>query len=141
MAHARRKFDEALNNDKERAEYALTQFQKLYKVERDAKEKGLSYEERKMLRETDAIPVLREFETWMKEQLISILPKSSLVFVSRYFQAPSLGSISSLPEIGASFADPSGFITMRTPALSSAFCQALMTPPVDKAGVVLFKYF
>jgi len=76
MAHARRKFDEALNNDRERAEYALTQFQKLYKIERDAKEKEMSYEERKLLRKKEAIPVLCEFETWMKEQLPSVLPKS-----------------------------------------------------------------
>jgi len=74
MAHARRKFDEALNNDRERAEYALTQFQKLYETERKAKE--LSYEDRKMLRETEAIPVLCEFETWLKEQLPIVLPKS-----------------------------------------------------------------
>jgi transposase len=76
MAHARRKFDEALKNDKERAEYALIQFQKLYKIEREAKEKGLSYEDRKIQRETEAVPVLYEFETWMKEQLYVILPKS-----------------------------------------------------------------
>ena len=38
MAHARRKFYEALSNDKVRAEHALTQIGKLYDIERRAKE-------------------------------------------------------------------------------------------------------
>jgi hypothetical protein len=42
MAHARRKFDEAESNDRTRAEYVLTEMQKLYAFERRAKEASLS---------------------------------------------------------------------------------------------------
>jgi hypothetical protein len=42
-AHARRKFEESLKNDKVRAEYALEQIGLLYEVEREADDKNLSY--------------------------------------------------------------------------------------------------
>ncbi len=42
MAHARRKFDEAIVNDKVRADYAITEIQKLYAIERTIKEENLS---------------------------------------------------------------------------------------------------
>ena len=42
MAHARRKFDEALDNDKVRAEYALTGLQNLYAIERQARASAAS---------------------------------------------------------------------------------------------------
>src|SRR5438067_11895975 len=42
MAHARRKFNDALQNDKARAEYALGMFQKLYAIERRVKDEELS---------------------------------------------------------------------------------------------------
>src|SRR5690606_23159616 len=42
LAHARRKFSDALPYDKELAGYALTKFHQLYEVERKCKEQGLS---------------------------------------------------------------------------------------------------
>ncbi len=51
MAHARRKFFEAQNNDRKRAEYALDQIGELYKIERKAKKEEKSFEERKALRQ------------------------------------------------------------------------------------------
>lgn len=78
MAHARRKFEQALNNDPERAGYALGKMQKLYKVERKAREQELSYEQRKKLRQEEALPVLKELESWVKEQLPGLLPKSAI---------------------------------------------------------------
>ncbi len=47
MVHARRKFDEAKNNDKERAEGALKKIQKVYKTERKARDEQLTFEQRK----------------------------------------------------------------------------------------------
>jgi hypothetical protein len=44
-AHARRKFTDAIKNDKERAENALEQIQLLYDVERQIKEQELSFED------------------------------------------------------------------------------------------------
>jgi transposase len=78
MAHARRKFEKAKDNDLERAEYVLERMQKLYMTEREAREKGLSFDQRKELRAEQSLPVLLELEKWMKEQLPDVLPKSSI---------------------------------------------------------------
>ena len=42
MTHARRYFEKALDNDKQRAEYFLTEVQKLYAIEGQAREGNLS---------------------------------------------------------------------------------------------------
>jgi len=78
MAHARRKFEKAKDNDLERAAYVLERMQQLYMIEREAREKGLSPEQRKDLRAEQSLPILRELEKWMKEQLPDVLPKSSI---------------------------------------------------------------
>jgi transposase len=78
MAHARRKFENAKDNDPQRAEYVLERMRKLYMTERESKDKGLTFEQRKELRAEQSLPVLQELEKWMKEQLPDILPKSSI---------------------------------------------------------------
>jgi transposase len=78
MAHVRRKFDQALDNDPSRATYALEKIQHLYKVERKAREENLSHDQRKELRQKEARPVLEELESWMKEQLVHVLPRSAI---------------------------------------------------------------
>lgn len=78
MAHARRKFENAKDNDPERAGYVLERMRKLYMIEREAKENNLSSDQRKELRTEQSIPVLQELERWMKEQLPEVLPKSSV---------------------------------------------------------------
>jgi hypothetical protein len=78
MAHARRKFEKAKENDFERAEYVLGHMQKLYIAEREAWEKGLSAEQRKELSVEQSLPVLKELKKWMKEQVPDVLPKSSI---------------------------------------------------------------
>ena len=78
MAHARRKFEKAKENDFKRAEYILERIKQLYMIEREAREKGLSFDQRKELREEQSFPVLKEMEKWMKEQLPDVLPKSSI---------------------------------------------------------------
>jgi transposase len=78
MAHARRKFEKAKENDLKRAEYVLERMQQLYMTEREARDKGLSFEQRKELRVEQSLPVLQELEKWMKEQLPDVLPKSSI---------------------------------------------------------------
>lgn len=65
MAHARRKFVEALNNDRPRAEHALALFARLYESERKIKEEGLTGEEVMQIRESKSVPVLKELEEWM----------------------------------------------------------------------------
>ncbi len=76
MAHARRKFDEAKDNDLVRASYVLTEMQKLYALERQAKESDLSADELCGLRQQQAIPVLDNLKTWMLENYKAVLPQS-----------------------------------------------------------------
>ena len=78
MAHARRKFDEAKDNDLIKAEYALTEIQQLYAVERKAKTDELSVAERYELRQEKSFPVLQDFKMWMLENYKSVLPKSTI---------------------------------------------------------------
>jgi Transposase and inactivated derivatives len=78
MAHARRKFEKAKDNDLKRAEYVLERMQKLYMTEREARENSLSWNQRKELRIEKSLPVLKELESWMKEQLPDVLPKSAI---------------------------------------------------------------
>ncbi len=76
MAHARRKFDEAKDNDLVRASHVLTEMQKLYALERQAKSEGLTHEQRLVMRQQQATPVLKELKSWMLENYKSVLPKS-----------------------------------------------------------------
>ncbi len=78
MAHARRKFDEALKNDKIRAEHVLGLIQQLYKIERQAREEEMNYDQRKTLRQEKSAPILQELHTWLKENIIQTLPKSAI---------------------------------------------------------------
>lgn len=78
MAHARRYFEKALDNDKPRAEHALTEMQKLYAIERKAKEEALDIDQITQLRQKEALPILNNLHQWMKEQYIQVAPKSSI---------------------------------------------------------------
>lgn len=78
MAHARRGFDKAKDYDKEKAEYALDMFQKLYAIEQQAREENLSPAERYELRLEKALPVLNELGKWMVETYKTSRPKSPI---------------------------------------------------------------
>lgn len=78
MAHVRRKFNDALNNDKVRASYALTLIQELYDLERTAQQANYDYQQRYELRQQKAVPILSTLGTWMKEQYGAVLPKSPI---------------------------------------------------------------
>lgn len=76
MAHARRHFYEALENDKKISEYALTEIQKLYEIEREIKE--YSKEEKYTVRQKRAVPILKSIGEWMVEQYSSVTPSSAI---------------------------------------------------------------
>jgi transposase len=84
MAHARRMFFDALENDPARAEHALQQFGLLYDIERKAKNQSLRADERMQLRQTEALPVLIAFEDWLKQQYIEVAPKSAIAKAISY---------------------------------------------------------
>jgi transposase len=76
MAHARRMFEKALADDQKRAEYAMTEIQKLYHIERRARQQGLSAEQRHELRLDESLPIINELGKWMAAQVRTTLPKS-----------------------------------------------------------------
>lgn len=78
MAHARRMFYEARDNDKATAEYALQQIGLLYNIERKAKEQQLEPDQILQLRSKEAVPVLESLGTWMKDAYLKALPKSTI---------------------------------------------------------------
>ena len=78
MAHARRKFDQAKDNDPQRADYALNKIGQLYCIEDKARQDDLSHDQRKQLRREKSLPVRVELESWMKDQLNLVAPKSAI---------------------------------------------------------------
>lgn len=78
LAHARRKFEQALDNDRSRAEKVLLWMQQLYALEGVAREKHLNVEDRYRLRQEKARPVMEALGTWLVEQYAQVLPKSAI---------------------------------------------------------------
>jgi transposase len=77
MAHARRKFHEALQNDSPRARYALGLFQQLYAIERTIKDQALTGDAVVQLRQQEAVPILQTLKTWMVEEYPKLVVKRS----------------------------------------------------------------
>lgn len=72
-AHARRKFSDAIKNDKERAESVLEQIQLLYEVERQIKDQALSFEDTAKLRVRLAYPIMVRFEKWLVAEYARVI--------------------------------------------------------------------
>jgi len=86
-AHARRKFNEALKEDKSGAEYALEQIGMLYKVETMADDQGLDYEARAELRARLAYPIMCAFEKWIVSYMPKALPQGRMSKALKYTYA------------------------------------------------------
>ena len=78
MAHARRYFEKALANDRSRATHVLEQIQKLYAIERKAKEREIDHDTLKRYRGLYALPILNELEVWLNRASFEVLPKSAI---------------------------------------------------------------
>ena len=78
MAHARRYFEKALDNDPKRADHVLLLIQKLYRIERKLKEKQASVDAVKRFRMLYSLPILNEIETYLNQEKNKVLPKSSI---------------------------------------------------------------
>ncbi len=82
--HARRKFKEvtkAAGNKKNlsgNAGVALKYISKLYKIEKEAREQGLSFDQLYELRQSRAVPILDEFKKWLDARVEKVPPKSLL---------------------------------------------------------------
>lgn len=67
-----------MENDPDRAGYVLEKMQKLYRIERVARDNELTFDQREELRQKESLSILSELESWMKDQLPEVLPKSSI---------------------------------------------------------------
>jgi transposase len=80
MAHARRKFKEAemaqVKGKTGKANWALNQIQKLYRIE--TKIKGETTEEKYRIRQAEALPLLTQFKDWLDKSAGQIPPKTAL---------------------------------------------------------------
>ena len=77
-AHARRKYTEALKEDKAGAEYALEQIGLIYGVESMADDQDLDYQQRAELRARLAYPIMCAFEKWVVNYMPKVLPKGRM---------------------------------------------------------------
>lgn len=78
MAHARRKFEKALNNDTTRAEHAMIRIGELYTMERTCAERKVPPELRHRYRRRWAVPILDGLKNWMDQEIIKVAPKSPI---------------------------------------------------------------
>ena len=84
MAHARRKFEHALENNPDLAGQALKMIQSLYDIEREIKESHLEPDDVRLLRLEKSKPVLHHMEAWMREKIIMVPPKSAIGIALAY---------------------------------------------------------
>ncbi len=84
MAHARRKFYEAKQSDRQRSDIALSFFQKIYAHERKIKQS--TNQERKAYRDEHVRPLLVSLREWVQEQSIEVLPQSPMGKAMIYLQ-------------------------------------------------------
>ena len=82
-AHARRKFVEVIQARGKKgkagsADVALQYIQKIYRIEHEAKGRGLNGEELSRERERTSKPVLEEFKAWLDKKVLQTPPKGLL---------------------------------------------------------------
>ena len=77
-AHVRRKFVEALDEDRKHAGEAIVFISKLYKLETEIKEAGMDADAVRERREKEAYPVIQDFEKWMDSVANRFTPKSRM---------------------------------------------------------------
>lgn len=81
LAHARRKFDEALKAQKKKgrgglAKHGFDFIQRIYRIERTARERDLDANQRKVLRAEKAKPIWNEMRQWLDEVRGQAPPRS-----------------------------------------------------------------
>lgn len=77
-AHVRRKFVEALDENKKYASEAIVYISRLYKIEEEMRESGLAPEDVKERRQKESYPIIQEFEKWMDSVANAFTPKSRM---------------------------------------------------------------
>lgn len=79
-AHVRRKFEAIKKQAKKQglAHEMLRFYKKLYRIERQAKDEGLTPDERCKLRQAQSKPLLDEMKAWLETHYPNVLPQSPL---------------------------------------------------------------
>jgi hypothetical protein len=78
MAHARRYFFDARDNDKQRATWMLDKLQELYFIEKILRGQHCTDEQRLRVRQEISLPVLNEIEVWLNKNLVEVTPRSPI---------------------------------------------------------------
>lgn len=91
-AHARRKFADALDEDKKHASEALVYISKLYGIEKEMQEAGLDAVAIQKRRQEESYGIIRAFEKWMDSVSNRFTPKSRMgrALVYTYTLLPQL---------------------------------------------------
>lgn len=84
MDHVRRRFEKSKDYDPVRSTHALDTMRDWYALEREAREKNLSFDERLVLRKENVASSMAAFKIWMQEQLVQVLPKSPIGVALQY---------------------------------------------------------
>lgn len=84
MAHARRYFDQALDNDPKRARHFLTEVQQLYLLEQALRDQQADWEKRLETRQALAVPILNGLKKWLQESYPKVQPKSPIGKAIKY---------------------------------------------------------
>ncbi|EOR94351.1 hypothetical protein ADIARSV_2479 [Arcticibacter svalbardensis MN12-7] len=84
LAHCRRKFSDAQDNDP-KARIALAEFQQLYAIEHNAKVNGLDAESLQKERQLNAVPILNRLKLWMESYRLKTTPSSPMGKAIGYF--------------------------------------------------------
>jgi transposase len=69
IAHGRRQFVDVVGNFPDECRYVLDELAKVYEIDAQARERGLSKEERLALHQAESGPVMERLETWFTGQL------------------------------------------------------------------------
>ena len=78
MVHIRRHFEQALDENKEPAQHALTEIQHLYKIEHLCDDANLSADERKAKRNELARPIMEAMKAWMETEGVKYSESSQI---------------------------------------------------------------
>ena len=83
-AHARRYFDKALQNDKERASHVMKLIQLLYAIEALARESNMTNDQRHALRIDKSLPIINEIGRYIYQEKGNVTPKSPIGVAFEY---------------------------------------------------------
>lgn len=102
LAHARRKFYDAQDNDAKRAKHALSIFAEIYKLDKEISQTFVDDKEETQKQRLEKMKSLFEdIKSWIEKENLKVLPKSPIAKAMRYYieQYPKLEAILLDPDI------------------------------------------